>query len=61
MTVVGWILNAFVWEGGYETLGTNSKNASFFDIKVKDIWGKPFSVDYLRDKKMTLVVNVASQ
>ena len=61
ITIIGWLANLFIWKSGYEDLGNITPSGSVFDVGVKDIWGKPFDLHYLMDKKMTLIVNVASE
>ena len=60
MGIVGWLLNLFVFKDGYENI-SQQRQSQVFDVAINDIWGKPFDLKYLRDKKFTLIVNVASQ
>lgn len=60
MGIVGWLLNMFVFKDGYESISQHGKS-HLFDIKINDIWGKPFDLTYLKEKKLTMIVNVASQ
>ena len=60
MTAVGWLLNMFFFESGYERISQQTQS-QLFDVKINDIWGKQFDLNYLKDKRLTLIVNVASQ
>jgi hypothetical protein len=60
MGVVGWLLNLFVFKDGYESI-SQQRQSQLFDVSINDIWGKPFDLNYLKDKQLTLIVNVASQ
>lgn len=33
---------------------------NFFNIKINDIWGNPYNLESLKNKKLTMFVNVAS-
>ena len=55
---MGGFLAKLVFKSGKEELKP-SVIKSFFDFKVKDIRGKDFDFQTLRDRKLTMVVNVA--
>jgi len=54
---IGWILNLCCWKTGSEEVGLVQKN--LFEIQIKDIWGKPMDLRYLKEKRLTMIVNVA--
>lgn len=47
-----------IFKSGSEGLAGKG-GASFFDFKVRDIMGKDFDLNTLRNKKLIMVVNVA--
>ena len=51
-------MGALVFKSGKETLKTPATKG-FFDFQVKDIRGKLFDFQTLRDRKLIMVVNVA--
>jgi hypothetical protein len=55
---MGSLMAKLVFKSGSEGL-PKQITPSFFDFKVRDIRGKEFSFDYLKNKKLILVVNVA--
>lgn len=55
---MGGAVKALVYKSGQETLqGEDPK--SFFDFRIKDIYGKLIDFNVYKGKKAILVVNVA--
>ena len=59
MSCIGVCLNCCCWEKGSEKIDTATSNQSFHELKVNDLWGKPFDLTYLKEKRLVMVVNVA--
>jgi len=55
---MGGLIQKIVFKSGSEGL-TAPTLKNFFDFKVNDIFGKEFSFDALRNKKLIMIVNVA--
>jgi hypothetical protein len=56
--LMGGLIQKLVFKSGSEGLN-KAVTGSFFDFVVKDIYGKEFRFDSLRDRKLIMVVNVA--
>jgi hypothetical protein len=55
---MGGLIQKLVFKSGAEGLN-KVVPPPFFDFVVKDIHGKDFRFDSLRDKKLIMIVNVA--
>jgi hypothetical protein len=55
---MGGLIQKLIFKSGSEGIN-KAVPASFFDFVVKDIRGKEFRFDSLRDRKLIMVVNVA--
>jgi hypothetical protein len=55
---MGGLMAKLIFKSGSEGLASKG-GASFFDFKVRDIMGKDFDLNTLRNKKLIMVVNVA--
>ena len=55
---MGAVAKALIHKSGSESLN-NQKSESFFDFKVKDIFGNVVDFKKFKGKKAILVVNVA--
>ena len=55
---MGGVMAKLVFKSGKETLKTPDAK-TLFDFQVKDIRGKVFDFQTLRDRKLIMVVNVA--
>ncbi len=55
---MGGLISKIIFKSGSEGL-KKPLPPTFFDFKVKDIRGKEFSFEGLKNKKLTMIVNVA--
>lgn len=56
---MGKVVSKLVEKNGSEHLKTPVKN--FFELQTRDIKGVPFSFNTLREKRVIMIVNVASE
>ena len=55
---MGGLLNKLIFKSGSEALNKAAPQG-FFDFKVNTILGDPFDFASLKNRKLTMVVNVA--